>query len=64
MSGPVPAATVTAAAAVEAAKAGMEYRPSDDGQTWVLIRKENKLRLRVNPRGDRTAPSSRSWSGS
>jgi hypothetical protein len=51
MGGPVPAATVTAATVVEAAKAGMEYRPSGDGQTWVLIRRENKLSLRVNPPG-------------
>ena len=49
LSGPIPAATVTAATVVEAAKAGMEYRPSDDGQTWVLIRKENKMMIRVNP---------------
>jgi hypothetical protein len=51
LGGPVPAATVTAATVVEAAKAGMEYRPSEDGQTWVLIRRENKLSLRINPPG-------------
>jgi hypothetical protein len=49
--GPVPAATVTAATVVEAAKAGMQYRPGEDGQTWVLVRTENKLSLRVNPPG-------------
>jgi hypothetical protein len=47
--GPVPAGSVTAASVVDAAKAGMEYRPRDDGQTWKLIRKEKKLMLRVNP---------------
>jgi hypothetical protein len=51
MGGPVPTATVTAATVVEAAKAGMQYRPSEDGQTWVLIRRENKLSLRINPPG-------------
>ena len=34
--GPVPAATITAAAVVDAAKAGMEYRPREDGRTWSL----------------------------
>jgi len=47
--GPVPAVTITSAAVVEAAKAGMEYRPRDDGLTWSLIKKENKLLFRVNP---------------
>ncbi len=27
----------------------MESRPSDDGPTWTLIRKQNKLMIRVNP---------------
>ncbi|MBV8488324.1 MAG: hypothetical protein JO161_08595, partial [Planctomycetaceae bacterium] len=47
--GPVPAQTVTAAAVLDAAKAGMEYRPSDDGRSWILVRKENKLLFRINP---------------
>jgi len=47
--GPVPSTTVTAASVVDAAKADMEYRPDGDGKTWSLIRKENKLFLRVNP---------------
>ena len=46
--GPVPAATVTAAAVVDAAKAGMEYRPREDGRTWSLVRKEDKLLVRIN----------------
>ncbi len=49
LSGPVPAGTVAAAAVVEAAKAGMEYRPYQDGQSWVLVRKEKKMTIRVNP---------------
>ncbi len=49
LSGPVPAASVTAATVVDAAKAGMEYRPLEDGRSWVLVRKENKLMIRVNP---------------
>jgi hypothetical protein len=49
LSGPVPAGTVTAATVVDAAKAGMEYRPREDGQTWALVRKESKLMIRVNP---------------
>jgi hypothetical protein len=32
-SGPLPAETITSAAAVEAAKNGMEYRPRGDGKT-------------------------------
>lgn len=49
LSGPVPATSVTAATVVDAAKAGMEYRPREDGRGWVLVRKENKLMVRVNP---------------
>ena len=49
LSGPVPSETVTAATLVDAAKAGMEYRPREDGRSWVLVRKENRLMLRVNP---------------
>jgi hypothetical protein len=47
--GPLPAGSVTASAVVDAAKAGLEYQPRGDGQTWKLIRKEKKLMLRVNP---------------
>ena len=36
----------------------MEYRPSDDGPTWTLIRKQNKMMIRVNPEAIRPA---RSW---
>jgi hypothetical protein len=48
-SGPLPAAAVTASAAVEAAKNGLEYRPRRDGKTWVLVRKERRLVIEVTP---------------
>jgi hypothetical protein len=47
--GPVPSRAVSAGSVVDAAKAGMEYRPSEDGKTWSLVRKENRLMVRVNP---------------
>jgi hypothetical protein len=47
--GPLPASAVTAAATVEAAKDGLEYRPRADGTTWSLVRKERRLVLEVNP---------------
>ena len=49
LSGPIPAGSVTAATAVEAAKAGMEYRPNGDGPTSTLIRKQKTMMIRVNP---------------
>jgi hypothetical protein len=48
VSGPLPADRVTASALVEAAKDDLEYRPRDDGGTWVLVRKERRLVLEVN----------------
>jgi hypothetical protein len=48
VSGPLPAEAVTAAAAVEAAKNGLEYRPRDDGKSWALVRRERRLVLQVN----------------
>jgi hypothetical protein len=48
-SGPLPPEAVTAAAAVEAAKNGLEYRPRPDGKTWALVRKQRVLKLKVNP---------------
>jgi hypothetical protein len=55
VSGPLPAAAVTAAAAVEAAKAGLEYRRGADGQSWVLVRPERRLTVEVTP-GAEAAP--------
>lgn len=42
---------VTAAALVEAAKNGFEYRTPDEGKTWSLTKKERHLVLVVNPAG-------------
>jgi hypothetical protein len=47
--GPLPAASVTASSVVDAAKNDLEYRPHGDGSSWVLIRKEHKLVLEINP---------------
>jgi hypothetical protein len=47
--GPLPATAVTASAMVEAAKDGLEYRPRDGGQSWVLVRKERRLVVEVVP---------------
>ncbi len=49
LGGPVPADKVTSAAVLEAAKEGMEYRQSPDGNYWVLVKQENRLILRINP---------------
>jgi len=48
VSGPLPRSAVTAAATVEAAKNGLEYRPRGDGTTWAIVRKERRLVLEVN----------------
>jgi hypothetical protein len=48
VSGALPAESVTAAAAVEAAKSGLEYRQRPDGKTWVVVRKSRRLVLRVH----------------
>jgi hypothetical protein len=45
---PLPAAGVTATALVEAAKNGLEYRQRADN-TWVLVRRDRRLVLKVNP---------------
>jgi hypothetical protein len=47
--GPLPAREVTAAALVEAAKNGLEYRPVGDGKAWALIRRERRLVIQVTP---------------
>lgn len=51
VSGPLPAESVTASTAVEAAKNGFEYQPRDGGKTWVLVKRERRLVLQVNPAG-------------
>jgi hypothetical protein len=40
---------MTAAAHVEAAKAGLEYRRSADGKSWSLVRKERRLGVELAP---------------
>lgn len=50
LSGPIAGSSMTAASLVDAARAGMEYQASPDRQSWVLVRKEEKLMIRVNPR--------------
>jgi hypothetical protein len=47
--GRLPAASVTAAAMVEAARSAMEYVPRDGGTSWALMRKEHRLVLDIQP---------------
>jgi hypothetical protein len=49
LSGPLPEERITAAAVVEAAKGGLEYRPREDGKTWVVVRRQKSLVLDVSP---------------
>src|SRR5262249_26131615 len=46
---PVPSEAVTPAARIEATKAGLEVRPSPDGRTATLVRKERHLVVEVSP---------------
>jgi hypothetical protein len=46
---PLPPEAMTAAAEVEAAKAGLEYRRGADGKSWTLVRKERRLVVDVSP---------------
>ncbi len=46
---PIAAASITPGAAIEAAKNSLEYQPSGDGKSWVLVRKDRKLVLELNP---------------
>jgi hypothetical protein len=45
----VPAAAVTAAAQVDAAKNGLEYQVREGGKSYALLRKQRRLVLQVNP---------------
>jgi hypothetical protein len=47
--GALPAENVDAAALVDAAKNGLEYRRRDDGKTWALVRRERRLVVEVVP---------------
>jgi hypothetical protein len=48
-SGPLPKEAITAAAVVDAAKNGLEYRASADGKSWHLFRKERRMVLVITP---------------
>jgi hypothetical protein len=48
VSGALPVESVSAAAAVDAAKNGLEYRQRADGKTWAVVRKSRRLVLRVH----------------
>ncbi|HEX4613230.1 MAG TPA: hypothetical protein VH092_33900 [Urbifossiella sp.] len=47
--GPLPAGAVTAAAVVDAARGGLEFKPAGDGKEWALTRTERKLVVEVSP---------------
>jgi hypothetical protein len=47
--GPLPTTSVTAAALVDAAKNGLEYRPHPDGKQSVLVRAERRLVMEPAP---------------
>jgi hypothetical protein len=49
MGGPLPPEAVTAAALVEAAKSSLEYQRDAEGKAWVLVRREQRLVLELNP---------------
>ncbi len=46
---PLPPDAVTAAAEVEAARNGLEYRRAADGKAWELVRRERRLVLEISP---------------
>src|ERR1700722_9620069 len=49
LSGPIPAAMMTASAPIEAAKDGLQYQTHDDGKTWVLVRPGRRLAMHIYP---------------
>jgi hypothetical protein len=52
---PIAQTAITPAAAVEAAKNSLVYRPTADGSAWVLVRNDRRLVLELNP-GDLDHP--------
>jgi len=54
LSGSFPPEAVTPAAALEAAKAGLEYRSRPDGKSWALVRRERRLEIAVSPGAERS----------
>jgi hypothetical protein len=49
VSGPLPPEAVTAAAAVDAARNGLEFRRNADGESWSVVRRERRLVVQVTP---------------
>jgi hypothetical protein len=49
VSGPLPPETVTAAAAVDAARNGLEFRRNADSKSWDLVRRERRLVVAMTP---------------
>lgn len=49
MGGPLPAERIDAAAVLEAAKSGYEYRRDDGGATWTLVKKIQQPVMHVHP---------------
>ncbi len=49
MGGPLPAERIDAAAVLEAAKSGYEYRRDDGGATWTLTKKTQQPVMHVHP---------------
>ncbi|CAN5499438.1 hypothetical protein BH10PLA2_BH10PLA2_04430 [soil metagenome] len=54
VSGPLPASAITATAAVEATKNGLEYRPKKNSDAWTLVRSDRRLVLHFFPGVDRS----------
>src|SRR5579871_6596122 len=48
VSGPLPPEQVTAQTSLDAVKEGLEFRPREGGKTWVLVRRERKLVVRLH----------------
>ena len=55
VSGPLPASAITAMAAVEATKSGLEYRPKKNSDAWVLVRPERRLAMHFYPGAENTS---------
>ena len=51
LSGPLGEEVITAAATVEAAKAGFEFQPAEAGRTWNLIKREQRVVIQLTEAG-------------
>ncbi len=54
-SGPLPSSAVSLTGAVDAARNGLEVRPTDDGKAYSVVRKERRMVITVSP-GAEDAP--------